>query len=260
MKILSFNVSWECMSNSNTGSARNLGTICKKLSNNNYHCRDNLILYLRQIRNTYSNLDIICLQEASNLEILKSEFNSQYFFHIHQSGKEKMITILNLNLFNIIDIIPGEFKVGRPFCIFIIESKNDLTPIILVNMHYCSSFKTDNCNYISNELSRSLKQKYPNYMIDFSNYRIIVAGDFNFHLHPGLLIDNNNILEFKPFYDLFSTKAYKPLHSCCYLNDFNDKINHITDLILDSNSINQIIILKPQQPISDHLPIISILP
>ena len=80
MKILSFNVSWECMTNSQIGSAKNLGLICKKLSKKNYQCRDNLITYLRQIRNNYNDFDILCFQEASNLEILESEFNNDFFF------------------------------------------------------------------------------------------------------------------------------------------------------------------------------------
>ena len=100
MKILSFNVSWECMTNSHTGTAKNLGTICKNLSKNNYQCRDNLISYLRQIRNTYNEFDILCFQEASNLEVLNQEFNSNFFLHEHKSGNETMITIINHNLFN----------------------------------------------------------------------------------------------------------------------------------------------------------------
>ena len=260
MKILSFNVSWECMTNSDTGTAKNLGTICKNLSKNNYQCRDNLILYLRQIRNNYNEFDILCFQEASNLDVLKEEFNSNFFLHQHKSGNETMITIINHNLFNIIDIIPGEFKIGRPFCIFILESKVDLKPIIFVNLHYCSSLMKDNCNNISYILSQTVKNKYQDYELKFSNYRIIVAGDFNYHLHPNMIIEHNSILEFKPFYSLSSLKAYKPFESCCYYNNFKDNVNYITDLIFDSDSINQIMILKPKTPISDHLPIITILP
>ena len=171
-----------------------------------------------------------------------------------------MITIINHNLFKINDIIPGEFKIGRPFCIFLLESKVDLKPILFVNLHYCSSFKKDNCNHISDILSQTLKNKYPDYEVNFSHYRIIAAGDFNYHLHPKIILENNSILEFKPFYSLNSLKAYKPFESCCYFHNFKDKVNYITDLIFDSGSINQIIILKPKNPISDHLPIITILP
>ena len=42
-----------------------------------------------------------------------------------------------------------------------------------------------------------------------------------------------------------------------YHKEFNEPINNVTDLIFDSHYINQIEILKPKIPISDHLPIIS---
>lgn len=259
MKIFSFNVSWECMTNSNKGTAANLGKICSQLSNNNYQCRDNLVSYLRQIRNNYNEFDILCFQEATNIELLQTEFNSNYFFHKHQSGVEKLYTVLNLDLFNIIDIIPSEFKSGRPFCIFILESKVNAESIILVNLHYCGTIKRDNCDNISVLLTKSLQQKYPNYEIQFSNYRIITVGDFNYHIHPNAISENNNILQFQPFLNLNYLYAYKPLKSCCFHYNFNDKMNNVTDLIFDSKTISEITILQPKEPISDHLPIISIL-
>ena len=260
MKILSFNVSWECMTNSESGTAMHLGKICKNLSQNNFQCRDNLIIYLRQIRNNYNEFDILCFQEATNLEVLKKEFNQDFMFYSNQSGNEIMITIINLNKFLVRDIIPGEFKVGRPFCIFILESKLDGKTIILVNLHYCSSHNKDKCNHINFYLTQSLKNKYPNYNVDFSNSRIIVAGDFNYHVNQNLIDENNNILVFKPFQQLSQLKAKKPFESCCYHKKFNDPINYITDLIFDSHYINQINILKPNIQISDHLPIVSFLP
>jgi hypothetical protein len=260
MKIFSFNVSWECMTNSYKGSAANLGKICSQISNNNFQCRDNLISYLRQVRNNYNEFDVLCFQEATNLEILKSEFDSNYLFHQNQSGVEKMITIINLNIFKVIDIIPSEFKSGRPFCIFILESILSGESIILVNLHYCGSIKRDNCDNITLLLTQSLKQKYPQYDIDFSNHRIIVVGDFNYHIHPKIISENNNILQFQPFINLNYLYVYKPFNSCCYFHDFNDKMKNVTDLIFDSKIINQITILQPKHPISDHLPIISILP
>lgn len=260
MKIFSFNVSWECMTNSNKGSAKNLGEICHNISDNNFQCRDNLIKYLRQIRNNYNDFDIFCFQEATNIELLKNEFNKDFFFHTYQSGLEKIYTILNLNIFRINDIIAGEFKKGRPFCIFLLESKIRNESIILINLHYCGSVKRDNCDLISLILNQRFKNEYPNFEIDFSNHRIIVVGDFNYHLHPKSITEVNNILKFRPFKNLNYCQAYKPYSSCCYYNDFNDNINNVTDLIFDSKSINQITILKPKIPISDHLPIISILP
>jgi endonuclease/exonuclease/phosphatase family metal-dependent hydrolase len=260
MKILSFNVSWECMTNSHIGTAKNLGVICNNLNSNKFQCRDNLLIYLKNLRETYNQFDIMCLQEASNLDNLKLDFDNNFLFDIHQSGKEKMITIINLIKFKLIDIIKSEFKKGRPFCIYILESKIDKNIYIIVNLHYCSDFKNDKCISITKLLTQSLQNKYPNYEIKFSNSRIIVAGDFNYHLHQDMIQNKNNILSFQPFYNLKILKTLKPFESCCYYKNFNDKINNITDLIFDSYSINQIKVLKPEIPISDHLPVISIIP
>jgi endonuclease/exonuclease/phosphatase family metal-dependent hydrolase len=260
MKILSFNVSWECMSNSEEGTAGKLGSICKNLSHNNFQCRDNLILYLQQIRNIYDDFDIICLQEAANLDVLKNEFNQNFFFHHHKSGPEVMITIINNYKYKITDILTGEFKKGRPYCIFILESILDASTLIVVNLHYCSNYNHEVCNDIKFYLTQTLLNKYPNYQYQFCNSRIVVAGDFNYHSNPNLIQENNNILSLIPFEGLLKLNSIKPFKSCCYQTEFNQKIDFVTDLIFDSHSINQIQILKPKIPISDHLPIISFLP
>ena len=154
MKILSFNVSWECMTNSESGTAMHLGKICKNLSQNNFQCRDNLIIYLRQIRNNYNEFDILCFQEATNLEVLKKEFNQDFMFYSNQSRNEIMITIINLNKFLVRDIIPGEFKVGRPFCIFILESK--FTNSLFLQLLNSSNKFSNSCFLYSNLFNFSI--------------------------------------------------------------------------------------------------------
>ena len=255
MKILSFNLSWECMSNSSKGSAGRLGSICKSFNNNKFTCRDNFISYLKKIRIKYDDFDIFCFQEFSNLKNLKYLFDNNFYYYQNKSGLETIVTILNLNKFNVLDIIPGEFKKGRPFTIFNLENKIDLSNILLVNLHFCNFEK---CNF-TQILTKYLKNKFSNYESIFFNSRIIVIGDFNYHNNPQIINNNNNILTLKPFNNLNSCKLYLPQNSCCFHNNFNEKMKYKADLIFDSSSIASIEVLKPNIPISDHYPIISFL-
>jgi hypothetical protein len=267
MNILSYNISWECMTNSINGSAGTLGNICALKSKNNFYCKDNFIKFLEYQINK-KKYDIIALQEASNLDNLNNILYdlkiNNYFIYTAISGNEKMITLIDKNKFKIIKHFSSKFKIGRPFHIFILKNILNQENIIFVNLHYVVLNDSNNINLnISNILTNSLKFYIPNYELILKNFRIILAGDFNHEVNLNFkeiynMNFKNNILYFEPFKNLNYVMVYNPPKTCCYKNTFNSEINYNADLIMDSIPlcINKIV-KKPffLKEISDHLPV-----
>ena len=272
MRILTYNISWECMTNSTLGSAGELGNICMQKSKNNFYCKNNFIHFLKDKFNNNILYDAISLQEASNLNdihILLPELQNLNYKIFHSiSNNEKMITIFNLNIFKIINFINGEFKSGRPLQIFILKNLNTNENIIYVNLHYCTLNKDFNsCGNLTNILTDYLKKIEINYYKLYQNYRIILTGDFNHDININYsnkynLIENENKLIFKPFKNLNLVQTINPLKTCCYKKTFNSKIEFNSDLIMDSKTICKNYLVKIPlflNEISDHLPVEALL-
>jgi hypothetical protein len=272
MKILSYNVSWECMTNSSSGSAGELGYLCMKKSKNNYYCKNNFIHFLKNSFNNESIYDIISLQEASNLfdiQNLLPELNYlNYDTYKSTSKNEIMITIFNKNKFKIIKKIYGEFKSGRPLQIFIIKNLMDNENIIFVNLHYCTlNINNKECLSLTDTLTYYLKKINPNYQNIYYNYRIIITGDFNHDINIKFpnkynLKESENSIIFKPFKYLKNVGIKNPQKTCCHKKNFTSKIEYKSDFILDSKILaknNIVYVPLFLKEISDHLPIEAIL-
>ena len=135
MKILSYNISWECMTNSSGGSAGSLGKLCVKDV-----CLKNVATYINYINKKLNFIDIIAFQEIANEKKLFSEidgFDGYYYTKKSKSGPENMITCYNKKL-KLVRSYCGSFKKGRPYQIL------EFSDFFFVNLHYCN--RGDSCD------------------------------------------------------------------------------------------------------------------
>ncbi len=253
--ICSYNLNWEVMDPYN-GKLVDEYTI-KQVK----EFKQNIIL---NIQNTfdYYNPQIYCFQEASNFNDLTHIFKDDKFDkYVNLSGPEFMLTVWDKSRFDFIDVQPGEFQKGRPFCIFILKDKITFDNILLINIH--AGHNPNTIYSIFNPIQKQIDT------LDILNKivisRIIIAGDFNRDINNQIKSDDkykkliiqiaNKSFDFK-YYD-------KPLNNtCCSIDSLRYK--HNFDFVIDSYAsvlIRHEMIKETwyKTPSSDHIMIMSIL-
>jgi|GEM_PF-2124595 len=259
--VLSYNICWQCMTNTPAGTAKNLGEACV-YSDLNYPttvCAERMGKFIETIPGNSGvvNYDFVGLQEASKWQsILKLAPNTlgKMEFETSQSGHEMMVTFYDPK-YTLLQAIKGEFESGRPFQVLIFKEN-----IIFINLHNNHKY---NMNHIQGSLSQSLTDNlHKNIDIrDLVNSRIIVVGDFNF--------GGNDEIAIKPFAGtIVQTESWlrNPAISCCdeYVPSIKDPWEGYRsgDFIFDSKGIA--IPIRPTgydstSTQSDHIPVISLL-
>mgnify|MGYP003149269453 CR=1 FL=1 len=251
MKILSYNISWECMTNSSQGSAGNLGKLCV-----NNVCLKNVASYINYVNKKLNFIDIIAFQEIANEKKLFSEidgFDGYYYTKKSKSGPETMITCFNKKL-KLIRSYCGSFKKGRPYQIL------EFPDFFFVNLHYGN--RGDIC-----DLQKSLSYGFGKLKSE-KNKLVFVAGDFNFNWwiyqknRFQISFDKNyQNLEFQPFTQI-PQKVYlkTPVKTCCS-NSSKDgkKMRYIGDFVMTpyKNTKNVVYYKNMIKGLSsDHYPVL----
>ena len=261
MYVLSYNISWEAMTNSSSGSAGKLGRKCL-----NNICMNNVTTYINFVNRRVNFLDFIAFQEMAKFKELSSkidQFSEKYNYILSTSKPEIMVTCYRKNM-NLIEKYCGNFKKGRPFHILYLKHQNK--KIIFINLHYCNNY--DKCN-LQMSLTRALQKMTK--IKNINSCRVVIAGDFNFNRwknHPESFqvnYDNSRNLRFRPFKNInIETGCSFPKKTCCSDEDQDGKkMYNIGDFILDSeykNIKNEIFYPNRIKGLSsDHYPVFSFL-
>ena len=252
MRILSYNISWECMTNSSQGSAGRLGQKCK-----DDVCLKNVSNYLNFVNKKIDYLDFILLQEAANYNKLFGNidnFDKKYDYISSRSGREYMVTCYKKK-YKLIKSIKGSFVSGRPYHILVFKD------LILINLHYCG-YNNLVQRHIC-DIQKEFSSKY-NSLGDIKNKQIIIGGDFNYPIYKYKsffqLHTDQNLIYFKPFNQIERYVFVKNVPKTCCSTSVNDdkKMHSIGDFIMTekkstTNKIYYRNIIKGLS--SDHMPI-----
>ena len=251
IKIISYNVSWESMTNKMYDGS------CK-----NDNCKENILNFLKN-----NICDFMLIQEASSME----NFNLNGMNKIsYRSGMEDMILFYN-NTYTLGEVCNGEFQSGRPF--IIASFKKDDNDIVIINVHLNEAInlyafkkhklegetpnmvedrlKNVELKKLENNLTKTMKE-----LLEKSTTKIIIAGDFNFDF---------KITTFPlHLFNRIFKKESEELFTCCDTGllgiNHEKKFDHV--LITDNLEITSFIIKlnktdDNKYPLlySDHLPI-----
>jgi len=301
IKILTYNISHECMSIDSHKKPSGTGQPYAEkncMQNNINICKENV----KNILGSIMNYDIIGLQEASKYgdiiqhtpEIRNQVHVNRNMSYIHSlSGREDMITFINVKRFRILAAIPGHFHHGKPFQIIFLQERETSEYFIIMNIHNCKNIhdkklvvctkqnveekisKTidealgvigDSDKSILNNIQTQTKQPIEN-IIKNKNFNTIILGDFN---------DLSNGQEFWKKFRIFRTSKYKnlknitlntidkPPKTCCFKekHDIN-ALHSVGDYIsIDTTKLQYVTkntIYNDTLRASDHLPVYAVI-
>jgi hypothetical protein len=291
---LTYNISFEAMTNRSIGTATDLGKHCKTIGDTKLTiCGKNMANMIDGIPASLSvgELDLVGIQEASRWHLLqdaaKNTLRLMGHVHsgstIHRPGKKpattEMVSFYNKNRFTLKHQYTGEFAKGRPYQILVLaETSSPKEGVIFINVHnphpehikghkkrpFTFDLMKDQLTVALDSLSLSDTEK---------QYRIIALGDFN---ETGWMGKKLSPKEWAPFASIKDATGKertislkKEVWSCCH-NDgkWSDKKGNIVfghrsgDYIFDSaapadNTYPPA--YNPKLLQSDHLPIVAVL-
>ena len=259
--VLTYNICWECMTNSSTGSAGSLGARCMPVTpgSTTTICAQNMAEMVAQIpEGLEAGFDFIGFQEASRWNLFQTMsptvFTPMTAQHFIRGAVDRFVTFFDTSKYTIRHRIDWGFRTnGRPYQILIFDEG-----LIFVNLHNCHGACVDP-NFVQTALSNSLTRRLtPNEINQIRDFRIIMVGDFNDHSAGGRL------RSFQPFLNAgISTRVSvsNPPATCCSTGT-PWASTRSGDYILDSETPYQIKIpanYNRQLPQSDHLPVLGIL-
>jgi hypothetical protein len=190
-------------------------------------------------------LDFICIQEAANVEAIADVLTTSMQGIITTSGKENIATYYDSSKYKPIYSIVGEFESGRPFQINI-YSINDNTYVTVINLHAGHGY-----NVARIETAIDTKIATSTWTDTIRNSRIIVMGDFN------LDVTSMKVLGVLVSYSPNALSQRK--QTCCNTAGYNSHHTQYYDNILDSMQTESVAVGNPEEPASDHLPVIGYL-
>lgn len=293
MKVLTYNVCWECMTNSKTGSAKRLGQQCTYKTVNNIAntqidatiCAENMAKAIDEFDDYYggneAGYDFIGLQEAADWEKLKDLSHSlskmtavemrtsiQQFVSFYNQDKYDLEKEINGALVDERKNAGGKIEqhADRLFQILIFKQ-----PVIFVNVHngHGDAFSR---MVVERKISAALKKVLTSDEIEAKkNHRVIIVGDFNDHKNYFWPDQFKYGLSYVPFRyaDLLTPVFFlaEPQGTCCSTKiPFGAKNLRVSDFILDSEKIAPLSIVEVPRnydyasPKSDHLPVIFFKP
>lgn len=261
IKILSWNICFECMTNKNLGSAGWLGHICKPVSlgSNITICAQNIINCI----NNSQHYDIIGFQEASRwYEIIPKTYLKDYSYVHSTINKEEMITIYNPKRF-ILEAykINNDIYNGRPYQILFLKDINTQENIICINIHNEHSNNKDKIiDQLCNDINKifivnhtpSIKYEIKNahtitslsdistYLKEKTLFNIILFGDLNdsltLNLWNGFIPFAKSKINQLNQIHVNSASVMPPL-TCCFNGINSLKHTSPCDYILISNNM-----------------------
>lgn len=186
--VLTYNVSYQAMSNNPSGTAGSLGRKCVPVSPGN-----RLTICAQNMANAIDAMpaalgveafDFVGIQEASRIDELQAaaeESLRPMAIERSRSGHSELASFYDPQRYDCYRFIPGEFSYGRPFHILYCTRIEDGRGIIFINLHnaHSTSFA-----WIAGHLSAvheglDLKAQDEALSEEERGNRIIAIGDFN---------------------------------------------------------------------------------
>jgi endonuclease/exonuclease/phosphatase family metal-dependent hydrolase len=256
--VLTYNICWECMTNSSKGSAGALGAVCHPITPGSLitTCAQNIAKLFEDIVAAGQHLDIVGLQEATRWqELIAQAPHSLGTMKVAQQkkGRAEIVTLYNDTHLTLESAVYDILEPGRPLQILIFREG-----LIFINLHQGHDKNIENLTgLLSAKLQHAIPEKEERRLLN--HFRIIATGDFNDHHTP------LRFTRFQPFAGAginTTIKVKTPLKTCCDVKTTNAHWNggHYGDYVLDSVEAEANLI--PQQYnyqglYSDHLPVLA---
>lgn len=270
LTVLSYNISFQAMTNNSHGSAGNLGRKCTCIGNTRLtKCAQNMADMIEAIPASLQvqTLDLVGLQEASRWSLLQvaAKWTLAKMGTVSTKfGKSKMVSFYNDNRFTLTKNFNGEFSSDRPFQILVL--KENLEPnqgVVFINTHNPHGYSFGQVQqHLSNAVSTFLTDEE-------KKYRIIAVGDFNetgWHWNSSKLDPKT----WQPFTTVDKTVSIQNVIFSCSEDDGEwsnghggiKKAQRGGDYIFDSQSSAKIQVPPAYDATklqSDHLPVVAVL-
>lgn len=178
--VLTYNVSFEAMTNHSSGSAGALGRKCTPIGQSKLTiCAQHMADTIDAIPNAVGadGLDFVGIQEASRwyeLQAAAKQTLSQMAVVHSKANYTEMATFYHSGKYDLAQQVTSEFNPDRPFHILVLARKNQPGGAIFVNAH---NPHHDDFAGVQSKLSVAL-DTLPLSAAE-KQYRIIVVGDFN---------------------------------------------------------------------------------
>lgn len=274
IKILSYNIFWRAMVNSETAAgiteddAKNKVQLCKTDPSDKAVtvCLSNVV----KLINNNGPYDFVGLQEATNWKLIQERSSDLQNISMNTCSikfgdpilnttyKENMVTFYNKKyiLDSDINTIKGFLQdAGRPFIILFFN--NNLCVINMHSGHHALNSKEYKNNGDLNDLFTIYLPKFinkfdqPEIYKKINTYDLIVMGDMNNHLPKTVIVGDNR--------KLFNVNK---IPTCCDKSLLNSRMGRSYDHILSTYKnikYEKNITKNMDVPASDHLPVIAII-
>ncbi len=276
LRVMTYNISWELLESVDSG--RLDMSHCKLSSASDNECSNNIAKIICQIgickiNSNESNqqlYDFINLQEILNkknqwvylenkINQLEPTFLQNYNIEFTEDLPAGIITLYNKNKYNLIYKLDGKlsFSDNRPYQILVFKEN-----IININVHFPHfSFKQEEALQILSCQLNKLKLVPLLAGIDFTEYKIIMSGDFNNN-------DPTQLMNFPLLLIGFGKTFYREpnkLVTCCSPHNYNKSYDHIYYSDCQASEYktlndSEYFIKSNKKMMSDHLPVFAVFP
>lgn len=186
--VLSYNVSFQAMTNKAIGTAKALGAACTPVSAGSKltRCAANMAALIDRIPEAagLQNFDFVGMQEASRWYEFQPHCprTLQKLDVVHSiSGQASMASFYDDTKYELSREVNGQFASGRPFQILVCKDRSGNGGVIFINCHYLHDNtvceRKEAFQEIAKDLSAALDaQGLPD---EARSYRIVTTGDYN---------------------------------------------------------------------------------
>jgi len=272
MLVLSYNICWQCMTNTSKGSAPTLGAACTCTDHEEDSkscartvCTEDVARLIEATPADYemANYDFVALQEASNWQALRGaapntlgKLKAQPYKV--EGGHEWSVVFWDGSRFALSHQFGGDSGHGYAFQVLIF----DAAETIFVNVHNCHSHQECSLSTLGDELSaRLLESLGRDEVKELQGYRLIVAGDFN----RAAEVDSQGQMSIAPLspagIETRVSLQSPPVTCCSQAKPWKGRRSG--DFIFDSRSVASLEIPRSYEVDvlrSDHLPVVALLP
>jgi len=272
MLVLSYNICWQCMTNTASGSAPTLGAQCTCTEREPASsgcartvCAERMAPLIEATPADYgvANYDFVALQEASNWQALVDAAPTtlgrlQAQPYKIEDGHEWAVVLWDGSRYALSNHFGGDSGRGYAFQVLVFEAART----VFVNVHNCHSHQACSLSTLDELISRRLLDELgPDRANALRGYRLVVAGDFN----QAAEVDSRGQMSIAPLGGAgipTRVSLQDPPITCCS-QDKPWKGRRSGDFIFDSRSVAFPEIPPgddPDVPRSDHRPVVALLP
>lgn len=272
--VLSYNVCWQCMTHTSSGSATHLGSDCVFVQGKTKTtiCAEHMAALIERTPGDYgaANYDFVSIQEGSNWPALAAAAPNtlgKLTARPYKNGREWGVTFYDPSKYQLTNVhtYGGDSGHGYTFEVLIFEPNE----LIFVNVHNCHDYQQCDLTTLEEQLSHFLLGLHldPEELQKLKSFRVIAAGDFNESGQGGLHGPGGTQgeLSFAPF--AFASipttvSVENPPVTCCSQRTPWSGFRS-GDFILDSQGAVTPVIPKGYDRNliqSDHLPVVAVLP